>query len=287
MLCRPGPTAGRVPRLARGSRFAADKLTRAGASRDPWRVVGPVQAQPATRARGRVVWAGCPCRHTRTGDAAPVPAAGPSEPCPLPAARSGCERRRLCGNRPGRSARPPSTAPAPRKCVPVRSGVRRTGAAEQAPVAFGCGGDDERSGTDTAARRGSTRLSLWVHRRQKDKRVKIRPGRAPQCSEAQAPGQPPSSPSPGPRRATANRPPKPGRPRAPGGGASYASISTRKSPRPLETAPTCAGAPPRLSLPRGSGRCRAFLGSGGASPRRGASRRRPLHVRGWGAADGR
>jgi hypothetical protein len=56
--------------------------------------------------------------------------------------------------------------------------------------------------------------------------------------------------SPGPDRATANPPPKSGGPRAPGGGASYASISTQKSPHPPREAgawPACASrgiAPP-------------------------------------------
>jgi hypothetical protein len=52
--------------------------------------------------------AGCPCRLTRTGDAARVPAARRSQPRTLPAARSGFERRRLSGERRGRSARRPA-----------------------------------------------------------------------------------------------------------------------------------------------------------------------------------
>jgi hypothetical protein len=36
-----------------------NKLTRAGAHRDPWRVVGPLPTQPFTPVRGRLVLAGC------------------------------------------------------------------------------------------------------------------------------------------------------------------------------------------------------------------------------------
>jgi hypothetical protein len=46
-----------------------------------------MRAQPSTPAGGALVVAGCPCRRTRTGDAAPVPAARPSQPHPYPAKR--------------------------------------------------------------------------------------------------------------------------------------------------------------------------------------------------------
>jgi hypothetical protein len=114
-----GRRAGRVSRLT--------KLTRAGGSRDLWRVVGPGPTQPATRARGRVVLADCPCPHTRTGDAAA--AARSRKPCPLPTARSGCERRRISGDRCGRSARPTSTAVAPRNHPQIGDGAHVRGSA--------------------------------------------------------------------------------------------------------------------------------------------------------------
>jgi hypothetical protein len=80
---RPGSITSRISRVDGVSRL--DKLTRAGAGPDLWRVVGPVAAQPAARARGRLVLAVCACPYTRTGDA--VRAARASQPHPLPSPR--------------------------------------------------------------------------------------------------------------------------------------------------------------------------------------------------------
>jgi hypothetical protein len=74
-----------------------DKLTRGGASRDLWRVVGPVPAQPAARARGRVVWrvvrAAPPGRGTRRLFGCRT--VGGHTPYPDPAATDRRQRRAL------------------------------------------------------------------------------------------------------------------------------------------------------------------------------------------------
>jgi hypothetical protein len=66
---------------------------------------------------------------------------------------------------------------------------------------------------------------------------------------ARAPAQPPSSPSPGSDRATANRPPKPGRLHAPGMGRVMppSRLANRPTPREAKAWPACASRPIALA----------------------------------------
>jgi hypothetical protein len=121
-LAGPGATASRSPRLDRGSR--PPKLTRAGAGRDPWRVLGPMQPQPASRARGRVVLAGCACRTTRTGTRRPfaLPDRGNHTSYPAPAAPDRRPDRALDPHHtsgPARARRPWPIVRAPRGARPA------------------------------------------------------------------------------------------------------------------------------------------------------------------------
>jgi hypothetical protein len=86
---------------------------------------------------------------------------------------------------------------------------------------------------------------------------------------ARAPAQPPSSPSSGSDRATANRPPKPGRLHAPGMGRVMppSRLANRPTPREAKAWPACASRPIALADVQCGPRNGDSVDGGGRAPR--------------------